>query len=221
MPIKNALTLAECREQGDAFMSVINQLIAARLIFTGSAKEFLIINKSFNVYSVEYAEGPYIYTFMEITRRSSRSKVLNIESYSISFPALTYPKTRALHYVFKSDKAAAALQPKGFEIGKMRVSTIISQAQKLLQVAQLPDERWIPMFAILYCSIRKTGAMYHSKFKNESIHSVADTLKFLRMNLSLEKIIEAWEINIDPQSYRQLNQYMDDLPEDIIEAMFA
>lgn len=235
MAIKNTLTLADCKEQGAAFMSIIDKLIAARLIFTGTDKEFSVVNKSFGVYSLEYAEGPYIYTFMEINRRASRTKALNVDSYNLVFSGLTEPKTRALHYVFKADTSviqnhpqvlksarfAAQVQPKGFEMGKMRLDTIIDQAHKLIDLAQLPEARWVSSFAILYCSIRKKTAMYHSKFKNNTVHSVADTLKFLRMNISLEKIIDAWELNMDPQSYKQLNQYIDDLPEDIIEAMFA
>ena len=221
MTNSEALTYEECKNEGAALLSVVDTLIEAKLLFNDNNKKFQIIRYSDKSLSVEYKESGFVFRLLSIQKKPQRSKVINIESSIMTFPALDFPKTRAIFYVFKSDKNGIFTQPHGFDISMIRLTTILTQAKTLMEKSELPKNKWVDLVAVLYCSIRENGTMYHSHSKNNTIHSAVDTLKFLKLGLNPYQIYDAWERNIDPISYRNIGVFLGDLPEEVLDAMFS
>jgi hypothetical protein len=208
------LTYADCVKLGDEFLAIIDVLKQNKLVYTGNIN-FSVVQKTETVYSVQLKDKTYTYSLLEMSQSIKRSKVLNISNWVISFPALTYPKTKALSYIFgKNVKHVYSIQT-----GLRYLTKVVDQAQQLMLKAKLRDKTWVAMVAVMYCSVRKNSAAYYSRFQNENIHSVSDTLKFLKLGLTPGEVIEQWEKKIDPDMFREVGDIWDDLPEHMLKAL--
>lgn len=215
------LTYEQCKLEGAPFLAFINQLVAAKLIFTGSDKEFSVMKKTDSLFAIEYKNDGFIFGLVDFQKVASRSKVINLVSNSLSFPSVTYPRTKATSYVFKTVGSKSLQQPKSFDVGMMRLKKLTEQAHLLMVKSGLPDDLWVDLVATMYCAVRKSNTQYYPLVTNMKTQNVSDTLKFLKLGLEFPKIFDAWERNIDPSTYKDMGSFLGDLPEEVLEAMFS
>lgn len=222
MLTKNFLTFEECAAIGGEFFMFVKLLKRYQLVFTGKEKEFKIVEKYSNNYTVEYTDKTFTYTFLDLSIIHSSSRVMNIQQpeLKITFSGLSLTKTKALSYVFDIQKASHNLQPKSVQIAVLRLEKIVNQAKQFMNQAKLPVTSWVDLFAIMYCSVKRKQATRFSRFKDQKLHDIGDVLRYLKMGVTPPQILAAWERNINAHSYRDFGDLIEDIPEEILDAMF-